>query len=548
MRHSRINPRKITGLGSANRYADGGPTQQSRPFGALRIARAAWTPLFFCCVLTAVPSFADVADIYDYTRRLGQGVNLGNALEAPNEGEWGIVLNETDFQVISEGGFDSVRVPIRWSSHAAAVPDQGVYAIDPSFMSRIDWVVEQAQSRSLAVVLNVHHYDELVDAPHGAHRQRFLSLWTQISERYRDQPNTLYFEILNEPHGATDERAWNSLLNETVSTIRQTNPDRPIIVGGTNWNSYASLDGLELPEDDRNVIGTFHYYSPFQFTHQGAGWVDNSDTWLGTTWTGTEDQKADVERHLDQVVEWATANDRPVYLGEFGAYSRADADSRFEWTKFVAQEAEDRGIPWSYWEFGAGFGVYDRDDDRWNSEIYDALAVNPELPPVESLTSCDFNGDSTCDVIDLDQLTGLGKMSQGVTLVHGVNDPFDLNGDGRLNVLDVDTWLQAAATEDGLAESYRRGDANLDGAIDGTDFNRWNENNFTIDRVWSDGDFDSDGDVDIVDLSVWKRERFTSIPPASQVPEPPWGLPSTILSIGIILFRRFWPGRFRNVP
>ena len=67
---------------------------------------------------------------------LGRGVNLGNALNAPNEGEWGVTLKEEYFTKIKQAGFDSVRIPVRWSNHAGhAAP----YAIDAKFLARVDW-------------------------------------------------------------------------------------------------------------------------------------------------------------------------------------------------------------------------------------------------------------------------------------------------------------------------------------------------------------------------------------------------------------------------
>ncbi len=66
----------------------------------------------------------------EINERLGRGINLGNALEAPAIGGWGVVLEEEYFRLIKEKGFSSVRIPIRWSAHAQANPP---YTIDEDF-------------------------------------------------------------------------------------------------------------------------------------------------------------------------------------------------------------------------------------------------------------------------------------------------------------------------------------------------------------------------------------------------------------------------------
>ncbi|MEW4566334.1 glycoside hydrolase family 5 protein [Tautonia sp. JC769] len=315
----------------------------------------------------------------EQNRRLGRGINLGNALEAPNEGEWGMVLEASYFDAIAEAGFDSVRLPIRWSNHAMR---EAPYTIDPEFFGRVDWAIRQATSRGLQMVINFHHYEELYEAPE-AERTRFLGLWEQVAERYRSLPPSVVFEILNEPHGNLDDARWNTLLVEALGVIRSSNPDRIVIVGPASWNNYRALDTLQLPGDDRRIIVTFHYYDPFQFTHQGAEWVENSDPWLGTTWGGSDSERADVTTAFDQVAGWAKEHDRPIYLGEFGAYSRADLNSRVQWTAFIARQAEQRGFSWAYWEFGSGFGAFDRERGQWRSGLLRALvpATGPRNRP-----------------------------------------------------------------------------------------------------------------------------------------------------------------------
>ncbi|MBM3274800.1 MAG: hypothetical protein FJZ00_06585, partial [Candidatus Sericytochromatia bacterium] len=81
---------------------------------------------------------------------------------------------------------------------------------------------------------------------------------------------------------------------------------------------------------------------------------------------------------------WSARTGHALYMGEFGAYQKGDYQSRVKWTRTVRQEAERRGIrDWAYWEFGAGFGAYDRDNAAWRRELLDALipGATESLPP-----------------------------------------------------------------------------------------------------------------------------------------------------------------------
>ena len=106
------------------------------------------------------PPSSEVLDPFQQNLRLARSVNLGNALEAPNEGDWGVTLQAEYFQLIKDAGFTAVRIPIKWSGHASP---NFPYSIMPSLFSRVDWAVEQAIRKGLAVVINIHHYDEKRD-------------------------------------------------------------------------------------------------------------------------------------------------------------------------------------------------------------------------------------------------------------------------------------------------------------------------------------------------------------------------------------------------
>jgi endoglucanase len=308
-------------------------------------------------------------DAFADNRMLGRGINLGNALEAPREGAWGLTLEAAYFQAIKQAGFDAVRVPICWSAHAQAQPP---YTIEPTFFQRIDWVIDQALSRKLAAVINVHHYDGIFRAPER-HLPRLLALWRQIAQRYRDQPERLVFEILNEPHDKLTDERWQQDFPQLLAAIRESNPQRIVIIGPGNWNNLDHLDKLRLPEQDRRLIATFHYYSPFEFTHQGAPWEKKSNKWKGTTWKGMPKEQAALRMDFEKAATWAREQRRPLYLGEFGAYMEADMDSRARWTRAVVREAERHGMSWAYWEFGAGFGAYNPQARAWRPPLLNAL-------------------------------------------------------------------------------------------------------------------------------------------------------------------------------
>ncbi len=328
-----------------------------------------------CCPKTAkTVSTSPVHIAFERNRQLGRGVNLGNALEAPSEGEWGVVIKKEYFQIMKDAGFDSVRIPVRWGAHAMETPP---YTINKTFMDRVDWAVREALKQDLTVMLNIHNYRELYTEPEK-HKHRFMALWKQLAAHYSDFPDTLYLEILNEPDDALDAAMWNEWLAEAHAIIRRQNPTKTIVIGSANdsWISY--LDKLELPAD-RNIIVTVHHYFPLEFTHQGAEWVswDDSSKWLGTTWTGTAEEKRAMRAMFDHAAAWSKAHNRPINLGEFGAYEKADMDSRARWTTYIAELAAERGFSLMYWEFCANeFGLYDRQSQQFRKPLLNAV-----IPP-----------------------------------------------------------------------------------------------------------------------------------------------------------------------
>jgi endoglucanase len=93
-------------------------------------------------------------------------------------------------------------------------------------------------------------------------------------------------------------------------------------------------------------------------------------------WTGSEEEKRLVVKDFDLAANWAKENDRPIYLGEFGAFEKADMDSRTRWTKCVADAAVEHGFSFAYWQFTSNFTIYDTEKKTWIKPILDAV-----IPP-----------------------------------------------------------------------------------------------------------------------------------------------------------------------
>ena len=271
------------------------------------------------------------------------------------------------FDAIKRAGFDHVRVNLFAFAHM-----DEANRLDPAWLGRLDAVIGQARQRGLGVILDEHDFNDCSDDV-AACRIKLGAFWRQVAPRYRRQPDSVAFELLNEPHGALDSASWNALFAALLKTVRQTNPTRTVIVGPTHWNNLADLPLLELPRDDRNLLVTFHYYEPFGFTHQGAPWTDQKDK-SGVSW-GSPADHARLRSDFAKVAAWARINRRPILLGEFGAYDLSGTSMalRTAYTDAVSREAERSGFGWAYWQFDSDFLAWDMAKDQWVAPIRDAL-------------------------------------------------------------------------------------------------------------------------------------------------------------------------------
>jgi endoglucanase len=329
-----------------------------------------------------------------------RGVNLGNYLEAPPGQNRGVSVLADEFALMRAEGFDHVRVPVGWHHYAGPAPD---FTLSPEIFARADFAVTNALANHLAVMINIHHFDELDRDPAGS-TDEFLKIWQQIAAHYRDFPGQLAFELDNEPHDNANTAAMNPIYARAIAEIRKTNPRRVLFVEPGNWGSVDELKNLVLPPDD-NVIVSVHCYEPFYFTHQGATWAGPDTKATGIQFPGppatplvpdpsltlnrwvtdwihryntlpaetNPSGPAAFEEKVKQARAWSDYYGRPVHFGEFGCFTKADPESRANFYTAFRRALDGQQLGWAIWDWSAGFRYWDKTNNRPMPGMREAL-------------------------------------------------------------------------------------------------------------------------------------------------------------------------------
>jgi endoglucanase len=337
---------------------------------------------------------------YQAARLFMHGVNLGNYLEVPPGQNWGVTFSADEFAIMHAEGFDHVRVPIGWQHYTGPAPD---FMLSPEFFAKADFVVTNALANHLAVMINIHHFDELDRDPAG-NAEKFMAIWRQIAVHYWNFPNQLAFELDNEPHENAKTAVMNPIYARAIVEIRQTNPHRTIFVEPGNWGSIEELKNLVLPPDD-NLIVSVHCYDPFQFTHQGASWAGPDRKVTNIRFPGppakplapdpslklnswvidwikqyntlpTEKNPCSplaFEDKLKLARAWSDYYGRPVHVGEFGCFTGAHTDSRARFYATFRHALDQDKLGWAIWDWSATFRYWDKKNSRPMPGMHEAL-------------------------------------------------------------------------------------------------------------------------------------------------------------------------------
>lgn len=307
-------------------------------------------------------------------------------------------FTRTDIELIADLGYDHIRLPV---DEEQLWDEQGNKETDAFELLHqgIAWALENNLNVIVDLhILRSHHFNE-GDKPlwtSDEEQRKFIAFWIQLSDELKQYPDDkVAYELMNEPV-ADDHNDWNQLIEKAVKALRLKEPSRKIVIGSNLWQSVDTFQFLEIPENDKNLILSFHFYEPFLLTHYRTPWTylfpyEGEVRYPGLLTDPDEiaeypDDVAERISHHNQVfnrdsladlirkpLNYAKDHNLPVYCGEWGCYTSVDSISRMNWYADVRSVLEEFQIPWTHWDYKGGFGIINNQTGEKNEDLINVL-------------------------------------------------------------------------------------------------------------------------------------------------------------------------------
>ena len=327
--------------------------------------------------------------------RIKRGTNISHWLsQSEQRGEARrLHIQEDDFARLEELGFDFVRIPIDevqfWDEQGNKLPEAWEL-----LKNALDW----SKNHNLRAIVDLHiirsHYFNAVNEGDKAANTLFTSeksqedlinLWRQLSEFLKDRSNDwVAYEFMNEPV-APEHEQWNQLIAKVHKALRELEPQRTLIIGSNMWQGHQTIKYLKVPEGDKNIILSFHYYNPMLLTHYGAWWSPLCAAYKGkVNYPGVLVSKEDFDAapaaikdelkpyteevwNIDKIreqfkdaIEAAKKYDLQLFCGEWGVYEPVDRELAYNWYRDMLTVFDEFDIAWTTWCYDADFGFWDQ--------------------------------------------------------------------------------------------------------------------------------------------------------------------------------------------
>ncbi len=339
--------------------------------------------------------------------RIRRGTNLSHWLSQSEErGEARQQhIQEDDFERLEQLGFDFVRIPIDeeqfWDEQGNKLPEA---------WDLLTNALRLAGKHHLRAIVDLHiirsHYFNAVNEGGDTNtlftseeaQNQLINMWYQLSDVLKGFSNdSVAYEFMNEPV-AKEHEQWNQLVAKVHKALREREPQRTLVVGSNMWQSYETLKYLKVPEGDKNLVLSFHYYNPMILTHYGAWWTPIGKYKGKVNYPGVLVSKEDYEAAPDSLkkelepyttqvwnadkiredfkdaIEAAKKYGLQLFCGEWGVYEPVDRELAYKWTKDMLSVFDEYDIAWTTWCYDADFGFWDqKKNDYKDKPLVDLL-------------------------------------------------------------------------------------------------------------------------------------------------------------------------------
>ena len=318
--------------------------------------------LILCC--TSVQAEEAPENAVEMSRRMGNGINLGNTMEACNNGKsggntidsptyyetsWGQPVTTPEMvRAMKDSGFDTIRIPVAWMTNAAHL-NQGDYTISEKYMDRVEEIVNYALDAGMIVIINDHWdggwwgmFGSDTESVREMAMEAYTGMWKQLADRFGKYDWRLVFESANEELGARfDENSplycddslahlmpdkeryelTNRINQVFVDTVRESggnNAERFLLIAGYGTDIEKTSDPrFAMPRDtaEGRLLLSVHYYSPWSYC--GASSAKGATLW------GKKDDYLAMYSDLSRMKKF-TAAGYGVVIGEYGALTGSD--------------------------------------------------------------------------------------------------------------------------------------------------------------------------------------------------------------------------------
>lgn len=318
--------------------------------------------------------------------KIKRGVNTSHWLSQTEiRGEERIqYMQAKDFANIAAMGFDHVRIPIDEEQMWDEEGEKQLEAFELLHQG-INWAFENDLKVIVDLhVLRSHHFnydnDQLWNDP--AAQVKFWGFWEQLSEELLQYPNhMLAYELMNEAV-AEDSEDWNQLIAKGIETVRIKEPLRTIVIGSNRWQMVYTFPELKIPENDTNIILSFHFYEPFIISHYQVWWNDLKDFKGALHYPGltTDSSRFDsyspatqnilrehnevynkevMTEKISVAIDYAKEHHLQLYCGEFGCYPSTPMLLRQMVYRDWISIFNEHHIAWAHWNYKNDFPIVD---------------------------------------------------------------------------------------------------------------------------------------------------------------------------------------------